>query len=604
MSANSFSQNELRGLFGGAKPQAEGGDDDGGAAQSEDRKVPLNHDDSPKTPSPFVVETETTKASFFILDKVAQLYPASPNVRAAEKRKPSEEEEAARFSDRLAREKAAKKKQAKDRENEAANRMMITKKGSSGSESGSDSDGEDNKNNDQDRHPERDENESRETSSQAPTLVTERVESATEAESAKVAGRFIYSQTNLATRLGSHSKGSPGVPAAEDDSDDNGEEFCATRMRQGMSFTRSESKITDSTNPTESLNPNNKNSGPALVIRRPLGSRRPSFVCVKEGWEQKQIELPSAEGQDPEDSANQETVQKSPVMILQRRSSSAERKLRAMGHKFRGEQGSIDRSAEDPSYGPAEYSSRGLNDIRSPDQYPNESRSPAEADSTENTVNEILTKTDNNGPQVLDYNSLHASSRIGGMGISSTSPLHNTETLEAEKRKRHVIRAAGPDTPEAGRTEFSVAYPLERALTTISRVCRLDLNKEVFRRQGANKLRVENRVDSEEPHLVVSMELRTVIEGLTHVRIRASKSDKTRTKFATVWTFYDDLVTQLEVLAHDAATNAAVAQRRRAATGGGLVGSGESSFSALGFSQSNHLSPMSAQKEDIDLNQE
>jgi hypothetical protein len=120
-----------------------------------------------------------------------------------------------------------------------------------------------------------------------------------------------------------------------------------------------------------------------------------------------------------------------------------------------------------------------------------------------------------------------------------------------------VLSRAGPDVPEAARTEFTVAYPVAYTADLLATVCQDSLGLRVFRRTSGDKLRVE-RADNGGPHLVAAVLLQIEREGVTHVRIRASRSDRGRTSFAALWTFYDDLVTQLEMLAHDTATAHAV----------------------------------------------
>jgi hypothetical protein len=115
-----------------------------------------------------------------------------------------------------------------------------------------------------------------------------------------------------------------------------------------------------------------------------------------------------------------------------------------------------------------------------------------------------------------------------------------------------VLSRAGPDVPEAARTEFTVAYPVAYTADLLATVCQDSLGLRVFRRTSGDKLRVERAEDSG-PHMVAAVLLQTERDGVTHVRIRASRSDRGRTTFAALWTFYDDLVTQLEMLAHDTA---------------------------------------------------
>jgi hypothetical protein len=115
-----------------------------------------------------------------------------------------------------------------------------------------------------------------------------------------------------------------------------------------------------------------------------------------------------------------------------------------------------------------------------------------------------------------------------------------------------AVARAGPDVPEAARTEFTVAYPVAYTADLLATVCQDSLGLRVFRRTTGDKLRVE-RADGDGPHLVAAVTLQGEREGVTHVRIRMSQSDRGRTTFASLWTFYDDLVTQLEMLAHDTA---------------------------------------------------
>lgn len=79
-----------------------------------------------RSSNPYIVETGDIKPSYFDLEKVAQLYPASPNVRAAEKAKAFEKDDRKKGAEHLARAEEARRTDAGARESEAARRMMMT----------------------------------------------------------------------------------------------------------------------------------------------------------------------------------------------------------------------------------------------------------------------------------------------------------------------------------------------------------------------------------------------------------------------------------------------------------------------------------------------
>lgn len=113
------------------------------------------------------------------------------------------------------------------------------------------------------------------------------------------------------------------------------------------------------------------------------------------------------------------------------------------------------------------------------------------------------------------------------------------------------VRRAGPEAPEAARTAFSVPYSIAHAMDLVRDVCIRDLDKIVYRRLGKDKLRIEDNPRSKKcPSLVAAVEFSAGRNGETNVLIRPSRCDKGKTKFVDLWTFYDDLATQLEILHH------------------------------------------------------
>lgn len=81
-------------------------------------------------------------------------------------------------------------------------------------------------------------------------------------------------------RLASTSRGVPGV--LEEEGDDGDSEIVGIHLRSASSA-RTESFNSDTSGDRERLEERVAHkAGPALVIRRPIGSRRASFVCVKD----------------------------------------------------------------------------------------------------------------------------------------------------------------------------------------------------------------------------------------------------------------------------------------------------------------------------------
>jgi hypothetical protein len=255
---------------------------------------------------------------------------------------------------------------------------------------------------------------------------------------------------------------------------------------------------------------------PEIILRRPIGSRRPSFVTISNTTPTTSPlrQTSSREATDGDDAT---------AAAHSSNATTDEHGAKAgAGRNLRGEQGNLAQQRMRGSQKPAAYDSKSCND----DQQL----------ASEKTASTIPTVGNPARPP-------------------PDSPLHAPAPEHCKPRGSRVSRhgnRGGPDAPEAAPTEFTVAYSLAKATGIISRICQVDLGKEVYRRKEGNKLRVENRVGSGEPRLVASVELRAVSDDLTHVTVRRSKSDHGKTSLAAVWVFYDDLVTQLEVLAQSA----------------------------------------------------
>jgi hypothetical protein len=490
-----------------------------------DREALKKHATGPVSLKPFVVENGENKVSYAIFERVAALYPASPNQRAAAKAWDAEEGEEAKGRARTAREEEARAKDAVLRAEEAATRMMIgartvsrpgpagrpvSRHGSAASSGGG-------------RVPKGvpglldDEN----------ALESEQEKSSTERSTGGAASRDPGEQgADLSgatvslpgrSRRGARPASRAGSNSSTGSRDLEVTHLCGT--------------VVDIESPAKG----GSEEAPTVVIRRPIGSRRPSFVCIS-GIPQARrqasddhgegvialVDSPSVAAAEAGGSHDCEDVN----------SSGGRLTSGGLGRNLRGEQGNLSgrdatHTAADASHAPAEYEKRLSWDS-----------SRLASDQT------CSSRTKDSGTDAKSASK------------QSPSTLHESSSMPPPKAKP-FIRRPGPDAPEAARTEFSVAYSIDRAMDVISRVCREDLRKQVFRRQAGSKLRVENMPGSHDVHLVVSVEMVAVMDGLTHVKVRRSKSDRGRTAFATVWVFYDDLVTQLEVLAHDA--HAAVA---------------------------------------------
>jgi hypothetical protein len=87
------------------------------------------------------------------------------------------------------------------------------------------------------------------------------------------------------------------------------------------------------------------------------------------------------------------------------------------------------------------------------------------------------------------------------------------ESSRSRSSRASIVTRAGPDVPEAARTEFTVAYPVAYTADLLSTVCQDSLGLRVFKRVTGDKLRVE-RDDREGPHLVAAVLLNTQSDSL------------------------------------------------------------------------------------------
>jgi hypothetical protein len=105
---------------------------------------------------------------------------------------------------------------------------------------------------------------------------------------------------------------------------------------------------------------------------------------------------------------------------------------------------------------------------------------------------------------------------------SPNIPAKTVTNMKLRDKLSDLIRLPGPDVPEAARTEFSVVYPLGYTARLISTTCREDLETDVFTKCTSDKLRVESKSGSSDPHLVASVDLRSYSNGVSQVRVRVS----------------------------------------------------------------------------------
>lgn len=534
----------------------------------------MGEEDGPSQ-QPHVIQHGESKVSYAIFERVAQLYPVSLNKRALTEAEEKRAEEEIQAEQRLAEKATAKQEANLEREIEAKERMgckdppNLSKAVPVGTSEYISSGG------------------SRENPPLPPFPNAAPLLPATPSnikEQKPTVGRPLSRSTNNKSTEG-NSRLKKGVALVPDDDSDDYEFELAKKERLSETVDDSESPSFDSglmlstpglyRSPSRSNSTGSTKSGayspgssgpvkkgdspsvdkgePTLVIRRPMGSRRPSFVSISE------TSVPSASSNAVnltivclESKPSGEPCSNPGLADDDERATDSREKVHSNGNGRRGEEGNLSgrdsvRTHQEARNKPLPYESPARTSATHEDSTVSASVHPSESFSTS-----AGQSSDNIGDQKK------------GEGLDSrknttspvSSPLHDIERAPSKTKPSKLRRrVAGPDTPEAARTEFTVAYSLERAMDAISHISRTDLGKVVYRRQTGTKLRVENADGSVDDHMVASVELRKVMDELTHVQIRCSKSDHGRTAFATLWMFYDDLVTQLDVLAHNAAGN-------------------------------------------------
>lgn len=112
------------------------------------------------------------------------------------------------------------------------------------------------------------------------------------------------------------------------------------------------------------------------------------------------------------------------------------------------------------------------------------------------------------------------------------------------------------DVPEAGRTDFVVDGTMADVVELVCQVCRQDLDLRAMVRVTGDKLRVESKpgAPSESTFCasVTFEQLKKKVPEQCRVRVKASRADRGKTEFATLWAFYTSLVMQVEMIQEDA----------------------------------------------------